>query len=132
MEKQSTAIPTSKNLNDPKVKANKALAIQLQAATLVETKDKKQKERVRIFFQNQEFLLQYPFFRQKLHQNYLQMIDFHYYLKILILMLMKEVIIINKFQNVQIFVKQNLKKIKMKKIQVMTMEKKKEQKVDFL
>uniref|UniRef100_A0AC34FTM2 Nucleolar protein 10 n=1 Tax=Panagrolaimus sp. ES5 TaxID=591445 RepID=A0AC34FTM2_9BILA len=48
MEKQSTAIPTSKNLNDPKVKANKALAIQLQAATLTDTKDKKQKERAKI------------------------------------------------------------------------------------
>uniref|UniRef100_A0A914Z8K7 NUC153 domain-containing protein n=1 Tax=Panagrolaimus superbus TaxID=310955 RepID=A0A914Z8K7_9BILA len=48
MEKESTTIPTSKNANAPKVKANKALAAQLQAATLTGTKDKKQQERAKI------------------------------------------------------------------------------------
>uniref|UniRef100_A0A914PZ59 NUC153 domain-containing protein n=1 Tax=Panagrolaimus davidi TaxID=227884 RepID=A0A914PZ59_9BILA len=48
MEKESTAILTSKNPNLPKVKANKALAAQLQAATITGTKDKKQQERAKI------------------------------------------------------------------------------------
>jgi ribosome biogenesis protein ENP2 len=48
MEKESTAIPTSKNADVPKVKANKSLAAQLQATSLTGAKDKKHQERAKI------------------------------------------------------------------------------------